>query len=144
MRKVILVIFILLLTVPAVWSIDGARGLSARETKLEVEYKGGSAGIIYDYSMNLDWIVYGVVRSMRGVTGFGAGTKYMFLNERRGDQISFAGKVDVLLGSGAVIPVPGLVISQKQNDLTIFGEASVWSGAGIEASWIGGGVVYDI
>ncbi|MFC1516956.1 hypothetical protein ACFL5G_00185 [Candidatus Margulisiibacteriota bacterium] len=145
MKKIVTALLVLSLLSSAALAIDGARGLGTREAKLEIDYTGGSAGVAYNYGLSVDWTIYGSVRGAGGVTGFGAGTKYAFMNEKKGDNISFAGKLDLLIGAGGIFPIPGLVVSKKiKRDLQLLGDASAWSAGGVSTSWIGGGVVYAL
>jgi len=145
MKKVLIAVVMLMVLVSASWAIDGAAGVGKGSTKLEAGYVGGGFGLGFNYGLSQDWTVYGIVSGVGGFTGFGVGTKYAVMNEKKGDGFSFAPKLDLLLGGGGIVPVPGLIVSKKMdNKLTVLGDASVWGGSGISFSWLGGGAVYDI
>jgi hypothetical protein len=142
MLKKILLLLIVLTAVS--FAIDGARGIGKDKSKLEVSYTGGSLGVQYDFGMNRDWTMYGSVMSAGGFSGFGVGTKYAILNEKKGDDFSLAPKLDLLLGSGGVLPVIGLVGSKKLESFTVLGDVSTWATGPLSYTWIGGGALFDI
>ena len=149
MSRSLLAVVMIILLASASWAIDGAKGVGTGKSKIELQYAGGGVGAAYNVGLTRDWTVYGSVLSAGGVTGFGAGTKYAFLNEAKGDNISFAGKLDLLLGGGTAFPIPGLVISKQLNKTTtVLGEANTWSvgaaGLNISATWLGAGVLYNL
>ena len=137
---VLLVVFILAAQGLA---IDGAKGLGKDKSKIELGYTGGAVGLAYDVGLSNDLTVYGSVYGS-GTIGFGGGVKYAFLNEKNGSDFSLAGKLDLLLGGGTLFPVPGLVISKKQNEMTLLGEVSTYSIGNIASfTWIGVGGLWD-
>jgi len=125
------------------FAIDGARGIGKNNSKVELGYTGGAIGLAYDMGLSDDLTVYGSVYGS-GTVGFGGGVKYAFLNEKRGDDISLAGKLDLLLGGGTIFPVPGLVVSKKMHQMTALAEFSTYSiGNFINFSWFGVGGLWD-
>ncbi len=145
MKKVAVAVFMVLALVSASWAIDGAAGIGQGKTKLEAGYTGGAIGLQFDYGLTQDWTVYGSVQTMSGFTGFGVGTKYAILNEKRGDGFSLAPKIDLLLGSGGMSPMFGLVGSKKlDSKLTVLGDISIWSPGFFSYTWLGAGALYNI
>lgn len=143
MRKILVVLLAVCALTAQVLAIDGAMGLGQGRSKVELGYTGGAIGLAYDMGFNDDLTVYGSVYGS-GTVGFGAGVKYAFLNERKGNDFSFAGKLDLLLGGGTVFPVPGLVVSKKSGDMTLLADFSTYSIGGFASfTWFGVGGLWD-
>ena len=145
MKKAMIVFGLLCSMAVSAYAFDGASGIGTGGMKLELGYTGGAAGLQFDYGLSQDWTVFGVISVASGFTGIGVGTKYAIFNEKKGDGFSLAPGLQLLIGSGGVIPVPGIVVSKRLNEkFTVLGDAWVWSAGFVNVSWLGGGVLYNI
>jgi hypothetical protein len=144
MKKVIGIVLVLSLLVSSAMAIDGAMGLGKGKSKVELGYAGGSAGLAYDMGFSDDLTAYASLTSGAGVTGFGGGVKYAFINEKRGDSYSLAGKLDLLIGGGGIFPIPGLVVSKKSGGHTLLADFSTFSVAGASFTWVGFGAMIGL
>ena len=149
MKRSLLALGLILMLATSAFAIDGAEGIGQGASKIEAGYVGGGIGLNYNFGLSRDWTVYGALLTTSGGMGFGAGTKYAVLNEKKGDSVSLAPKLDLLLMSGGMLPVPGLVVSKKlDSKMTVLGEFQTYSMSGsgysLGMTWIGGGVLYNL
>ena len=145
MKKILLTLSLIMFLVPASWALDGAAGVGKYNSKFEIGAIGGGFGVLYDYGLTTDWTVYGAFDAFSALSGFGVGTKYAFLNEKKGDILSLSAQLGLLMGGGGVIVAPGAVISkQLNNKLTVLGDLHLKSSGPLSYTWLGGGALYDI
>lgn len=134
------------------FAIDGAKGIGAGNSNLELEYSSISVlgysvsglGVAYNMGINNDLTGFVKMESVDGSSAFGGGLSYAFLNEKNGDDISLAGTVSLLLNDGDSLMVPSVKVSKELDELTVLGEFATYTQSEITVSQISGGAVLEL